>query len=129
MAAVQLLGTDNRPTIAAWFVPAENPSRSTPGTPAVPIGQPPGLAGRPTEPNGARGTQLAFPEPAPMGGNAVASGCAATETALMSAIAAVTAGSMTPGFTYPAETNPLTKLESKKGHRALACKVVSGDAS
>ena len=107
-AAVQLWGTDNRPTNAAWFVPAETPPRFTPGTPAE-------LNGTPVEPyGGVRGNQMGFPEPEPMGGNAMVPGSPPSATALMSDIDAMTAGSIIPGFIYPPETNPLTKLEFKK---------------
>jgi hypothetical protein len=60
------------------------------------------------------GVNPAFPEPAPIGGSAVAPGVPPIATALMSAIAAVTVCWRMAGLVYPAETNPLTKLESKK---------------
>ena len=48
----------------------------------------------------------------------MAPGVPATVTALMSAIDPVTVCWMMAGLVYPAETNPLTKLESKKSHRS-----------
>ena len=88
-AAVQVWGTDKRPTNAAWLVPPETtPPRSTPGTPAAPAA--PGVN---------RGNHPGFPAPAPMGGSAVAPGVAETATALISDIPAVTAGSMMAGLT------------------------------
>src|SRR6202023_3790347 len=85
-AAVQPCGTDNRPTNAAWLGPAEMaPLRYVPAAPAAP-----GVS---------RGVHVGLPEPAPIGGSAVGGGAAATETALMSAIPPVTAGSMMAGLT------------------------------
>ena len=115
VAAVQLWGTDNRPTNTLRASSAEGPPWPTPDRPADPNG----VASELSAAFGVTiGSHVALPVPAPMGGSAVDPGAPAIATALRSAIDPVTVCWMMAGLVYPAETNPLTKLESKKFHRS-----------
>ena len=116
VAATQLWGTDKRPTNTPRVIPAEAMPCPTPGT----LVEPNGVARELSATFGVNnGNHVAFPVPAPMGGSAVAPGSPATVTALMSAIDPVMVCWMMAGLVYPAETNPLTKLESKKLQRSV----------
>jgi hypothetical protein len=87
VAAVQLWGTDNRPTSAARWVPAEIPPSPTPGAPAEPNGTPAELNAKFGVSIGAH---TGFPAPSPTAGSPVAPGAPPTATPLRSANAAVT---------------------------------------
>ena len=98
-AIVQVCGTDNRPIVEAWLLPAEIQALSVPGTPLAPSGgTPPGKLAAPGARAPLMGVHPAFPEPEPMGGIAWVVGCAPSCTALTSAIEAVIAGSTMAGL-------------------------------
>src|ERR1700692_4111785 len=99
VSTVQVWGTDNRPTVEAWLLPAEIQALSVPGTPLGPSGgTPPGKAAAPGAKAPLMGVHPAFPEPEPMGGIAWVPGVPPSPTALTSAIEAVMAGSTMAGL-------------------------------